>query len=64
MQKCDLLEQTPAAERQRRGVKMTATQTDDKEEVRRGKVSAEEAREEDGKGDRGEMRGAIGPVDA
>lgn len=44
---------------------MTATQTDDKrQEVRRGKVSAEEAREEDGKGDRGEMRGAIGPLDA
>lgn len=43
---------------------MTTTQTDDKQEVRRGKVSTEEAREEDGKGDRGEMRGAIGLVDA
>lgn len=34
-------------------------QIDEGEEVRRGKVSREVAREEDGRSDRGEMRGAI-----
>lgn len=38
---------------------MMETQIDDEQEARRGKVSREEAREEDGKRDRGEMRGAI-----